>query len=193
MIPVEQRIVAGPTEDPRGDCYKCAIASILELPYEDVPHFVNGEWLVDYGDGLRKADSYSAFCNWLKVKGYPIHPTSVVYHNSDNPMNKMYMHDYEHEKPRNHHFGYWIGSVKSVVFEGGHHVVVMKGWDVVYDPSPHRDIYEEIGYDFYGEMWFECPEPWQVVALVDKQPMVDDIVIPGETAALVRRFMGGDE
>ena len=45
MKKVNQRI-----DDPRhGDCYKCAIASILGLEYEDVPHFIEfGEdWLVE--------------------------------------------------------------------------------------------------------------------------------------------------
>lgn len=45
MKKVYQRI-----DDPRhGDCYKCAIASILDLEYEDVPHFVDmGEdWLME--------------------------------------------------------------------------------------------------------------------------------------------------
>lgn len=45
MKKVYQRI-----NDPRhGDCYKCAIASILDLEYDDVPHFIEmGEdWLVE--------------------------------------------------------------------------------------------------------------------------------------------------
>ena len=45
MKKIYQRI-----DDPsHGDCYKCAIASILGLEYEDVPHFIEfGEdWLVE--------------------------------------------------------------------------------------------------------------------------------------------------
>ena len=45
MKKIYQRI-----DDPRhGDCYKCAIASILDLEYEDVPHFIEfGEdWLLE--------------------------------------------------------------------------------------------------------------------------------------------------
>lgn len=43
MKKIYQRI-----DDPKhGDCYKCAIASLLDLEYEDVPHFIEfGEdWL----------------------------------------------------------------------------------------------------------------------------------------------------
>ena len=45
MKKVYQRI-----DDPRhGDCYKCAIASILDLDYEDVPHFIEfgDDWLLE--------------------------------------------------------------------------------------------------------------------------------------------------
>ena len=45
MKKIYQRI-----DDPRhGDCYKCAIASILDLEYEEVPHFIEfGEnWLLE--------------------------------------------------------------------------------------------------------------------------------------------------
>ena len=45
MKKIYQRII-----DPkRGDCYKCAIASILDLEYDEVPHFIEfGEdWLVE--------------------------------------------------------------------------------------------------------------------------------------------------
>ena len=45
MKKIYQRI-----DDPRhGDCYKCVIASILDLEYEEVPHFIEmgDDWLVE--------------------------------------------------------------------------------------------------------------------------------------------------
>lgn len=45
MKKIYQRI-----DDPRhGDCYKCAIASLLDLEYEEVPHFIEfGEdWMIE--------------------------------------------------------------------------------------------------------------------------------------------------
>lgn len=45
MKKIYQRI-----DDPRhGDCYKCCIAAILDLEYEDVPHFIEmGEnWFLE--------------------------------------------------------------------------------------------------------------------------------------------------
>jgi len=45
MKKVYQRI-----NDPRhGDCYKCAIASILDLDYDEVPHFIEfgDDWLIE--------------------------------------------------------------------------------------------------------------------------------------------------
>lgn len=41
MKPVLQRIKHAPDEGSYGDCHRAAIASVLELPYEDVPHFVH--------------------------------------------------------------------------------------------------------------------------------------------------------
>ena len=47
MIRIQQRISGpgGGDESIRGDCFKTCVASILELPYEQVPHFVAHEWL----------------------------------------------------------------------------------------------------------------------------------------------------
>lgn len=40
MIPVQQRITDhDPPNGIYGDCFKCCVASILELDYDDVPHF----------------------------------------------------------------------------------------------------------------------------------------------------------
>lgn len=43
MIPVRQRIKHDPANGRWGDCHRACIASILELPYEDVPHFCDGD------------------------------------------------------------------------------------------------------------------------------------------------------
>lgn len=42
MIPVRQRNKHKPEEGVWGDCHRACIASILDLPYEDVPHFCEG-------------------------------------------------------------------------------------------------------------------------------------------------------
>jgi hypothetical protein len=41
MTPVYQRILHNPPES-YGDCHRAAVASLLDLAYEDVPHFMDG-------------------------------------------------------------------------------------------------------------------------------------------------------
>lgn len=59
MIPVKQRITDhNPERGQYGDCFKCCVASILELPYEEVPNFFaypgDDPWkgLADFQDWL---------------------------------------------------------------------------------------------------------------------------------------------
>lgn len=48
MIPIDQTIMRG-TEGPvRGNCLQACVASVLELPLDDVPHFaMSPDWLLD--------------------------------------------------------------------------------------------------------------------------------------------------
>lgn len=47
MIPVEQTMVWSP-ESPDGNCFDACIASILECPIEEVPHYTDPKWLQKY-------------------------------------------------------------------------------------------------------------------------------------------------
>lgn len=56
-----------------GDCFRCSVASILELPAEEVPHFMEADW--------RRKDPawYADFHRWLAPRGlayldWEIHP-----------------------------------------------------------------------------------------------------------------------
>src|SRR5688572_10391960 len=42
MIPIKQQNRHRPAEGVWGDCHRAALASILELPLEEVPHFAEG-------------------------------------------------------------------------------------------------------------------------------------------------------
>lgn len=42
MIPTKQRNRHDPDNGVYGDCHRAALASILELPIDDVPHFMDG-------------------------------------------------------------------------------------------------------------------------------------------------------
>lgn len=56
-----------PDHDPAsgkiGDCFRCSVASILELPREDVPHFMEQDW-------HRETPAwYADVCRWLAPMG----------------------------------------------------------------------------------------------------------------------------
>lgn len=61
MTPVDQRILDhDPARGRVGDCMRACVASLLDLPYEEVPHFFDGEG-AEHG--------YEALRAWLAVRG----------------------------------------------------------------------------------------------------------------------------
>jgi hypothetical protein len=55
MKPVDQTIFYDPAEPPRGNCLAACVASLLELPIEEVPNFCAAEqWLEGYISFLRE-------------------------------------------------------------------------------------------------------------------------------------------
>lgn len=83
MLPVTQSILADPSRNDGhdasgqpGDCYRAAIASVLELPLHEVPHFAafgdqwqekSEEWLL--GRGIGRCFYWG---DWLEGLHYPI-------------------------------------------------------------------------------------------------------------------------
>ena len=131
MIPVEQRklYVAG---EQTGDCWKCCLASILELDYDDVPHFVEQE---ERGE----ADSWwNATQQWLRPRGFVLAQFGLW--GDEHPFLM-----FGSEQIRFHFTapGHWLAGVTSprTTPEGEHisHVVVMSGSEVAWDPHPLRE------------------------------------------------------
>ena len=161
MIPVEQQVLAVFDENGdrvvAGDCMRACVASVFELPLEDVPHFAGlDDW---YGEWLR----------WLEARGLGIYDARIRV-DEDDPT-KLLGH------PAG---GYWFAAVKSprllvrchfchgdgqelyrwddaaygyVVLDEprpcatcdasgrvpGLHLVVMEGGVLVWDPHPQRE------------------------------------------------------
>lgn len=175
MIPVQQRIAASGTDGVvPGDSVKCCIASILELPYEDVPHFVNREVLDDAGKPLWW---YEGVNTWLKRRGYPL--WLKQWSNNRTAAEIFELRKERGLQPGEHHpailncrarpipdriEGWWIASVISENFEDSTHAIVMLNDQVAFDPSltPRRTPYEFIG----GEC-FVAIDPAQVRRHVD--------------------------
>lgn len=162
MIPVPQRIcAAGGEETTPGDCVKCCVASILELAYEDVPHFVARE-IVD--DGGNRLDWFNGLNLWLKRQGYPLwvkrwsnsltaaEVSAIREERGLKPGESMPAIDmYRRRSFPDYHEGYWIGTVISENFDDSTHAVVMLNDQVAFDPSPkpRRTPYEYIGGEVF--------------------------------------------
>lgn len=134
MIEVEQRQLYNPDPElkQRGDCWKCCIASILELDYDDVPHFVQLE-----EDG-EIPSFWNATQTFLRDRGLVL-----AYFGLWGAEQPYLMFGNEKIK---YHFtapGHWIAGVVSprVDADGANisHAVVMCGGDVAWDPHPRRD------------------------------------------------------
>ena len=162
MIPVVQRIIASGGDGVlAGDCVKCCVASILELPYEIVPHFVARE--VRDVDG--KSLEWERGLNyWLRERGYPLYFKTWRHHKTaaevlaererlglqpgeSMPANLMYRAS-EHPDQCE---GYWIASVISENFENSTHAIVMLDGNVAFDPStkPRHTPYAFIGWGVF--------------------------------------------
>lgn len=144
MIPVMQTVVGdGQDGRPNGDCLRACVASIFELPIEEVPHFVDinppSGWL-------------TALQEWLRPFGLAL-------------MDRQYKKPCD--VPEFWPSGWWIASVESENFPGLRHAIVMFGID---DAPPGEDWYRQIGHDpsprprrtpyvFRGASWFVARDP----------------------------------
>lgn len=121
VIPVEQRLFFNAETGDRGDCMKCCIASLLELDYEDVPHFASmgDRWWIEY-------------TNFLASLGWRIGSAWFTASEEDATALTGYTQ------------GYWLASVKSPRFSHpdgrpGTHMVVMRDGAIAWDPHPERE------------------------------------------------------
>lgn len=169
MIPVIQRISAsGGDGKLPGDCVKCCVASVLELPYEAVPHFVAGEWLVAPRavNGMvagppERVDWFTALNDWLRSAGWALHATNTSYYKNPLPHGPFkdtfdWYDPYDAPRSWSPGQGSWIATVISENFERSTHAVVMLDGAVVHDPStkPRRTPYK-----FVGETHFVATNP----------------------------------
>lgn len=140
MIPVVQSIVGdGRDGRPNGDCFRACVASIFELPLDQVPHFLEPQvsrWFLRAQEWLKQ---------FALALDYDSHPAAA--------------------RPPRYPRGWWIASVESELFPGSQHAVVMRGieldtdeppWRVAWDPSPRP---RTTPYVFRGATWFVALDP----------------------------------
>lgn len=70
MKPVDQVVMHDEERGERGDCFRACVASILELPSDEVPHFV--QLAEDTGNDLDWATMFVAWCSSRGVDFYSI-------------------------------------------------------------------------------------------------------------------------
>lgn len=103
MIPIKQRII----DNKKGDCFTACIASLLEIPYEDIPDIPLWGWMEVVSPFLRK--------NGFTYEGYQKPEKAIELSVGID--------------------GFYIVDVPSQNFEGIFHSVIFKGLDFVFDPS----------------------------------------------------------
>jgi hypothetical protein len=119
VIPVEQRLFFDASTGERGDCLKCCIASLLELDYDDVPHFaaMGDMWWIEW-------------TNWLAARGWQLYN---AYHR---------VADDDPARLTGYTCGYWLASVTSrrTRPDGSNisHMILMRDGEVAWDPHPAR-------------------------------------------------------
>jgi hypothetical protein len=67
MIPISQTILS--SEGVVGNCFQCCVASVLELPLEEVPHFCKEDsWPLNFHEWLNSRGYF-----WIEVVGCNSH------------------------------------------------------------------------------------------------------------------------
>ena len=105
MIPVEQTKF-----EEMGNCMQACVASIFNLPLDEVPDFVN-----------ENTDWYGAFEMWL-IKRYSLFPIMMVLKDGPNATMGQSL------------YGYYLVSGKSP--RGRRHMCVAKYGRIIHDPHP---------------------------------------------------------
>lgn len=113
MIPVKQTTLHDPDNGKYGDCYRASIASILELPINEVPNF----------NAIAKSDEtifWDEVTKFMESRGLTILSTQA---NSGRWLSGDTYHIISGPSPRNN----------------GYHAVVGHNGQIVFDPHPSND------------------------------------------------------
>lgn len=112
MTPVDQEFVHDPKNGQHGDCQRAVLASLLDLPIADVPHFAQ-----DDADG--KAEFWGAVAEFCRSKGF----TFAIFHGQFFWSEDAVYHGITGPSPRGS--GVW-------------HTVVGCNGKIVHDPHPDK-------------------------------------------------------
>jgi len=118
MKPVHCLVATDEEKGTHGDCVRACVASILELPAEDVPHF--------FHDGDAEA-GHARLSEWLSGKEGGLAPFYVAYNGNSLLIDILVGQDQNNPNAHYMLFG--------KTAEGEPHCVVCKGGEIVYNPA----------------------------------------------------------
>ena len=128
MQPIKQTILHDPDNGQYGNCFQACIASLLEMPITQVPHF--------YEHGENGSEALSKLNTWLALHGMGFFDISGnigdIFKNNANTYHII--SDYS---PRNNF-----------------HTVIGLNGEMVFDPHPSNDGITKTVYRVYGFLYF---------------------------------------
>ena len=142
MTPHIQRIKHRPSEGQYGDCYRTAIACLLDMEPEEVPHF--------YGKDMKEQDILAS--EWLLSQGYNIFTISFS--------GELTLDDLLYSVAFNNPNIYYLVTAASSVTN---HVFIAFNDKIVHDPSGRNETPSGPCDDNY--YWIQVLVPLQICAL----------------------------
>ena len=159
----KQKFKHDPLNGMIGDCHRTAIACILNLEPEQVPHYIEQYWNQENGGEL--ADK--AFNKWLLERNLEI--TDIAFNCSLEEILNMK----NHYSPN----AYYILSGQSR--NGTNHTVVAKGGEIIWDPA--IDNSGILGPCHDGLYWVGYIVPIEYGLTIDQDARINGIVSDLET------------
>jgi len=174
MHKVFQTIIASSNgQKPWGNCVQAAVASLFELPLEEVPHFLHEEDWVKYN----ATDWFDCYYQFLKTRGYRLKGTKY----NTRRLGFWGEDTFKNITVEDSINGYFEATVYSPGFfdrneyitnynylNGLHAVIIDKDFNIVHDPNPNYQgtekypLHEWIGYNGVLEVYtyekYEEPE-----------------------------------
>ena len=157
MTPVSQRILASPKRGDghnglgiAGDCFRACVATILDLPYEGVPHFCHysdGRLALEPEDDDPLTEEHGGLWwrrtrRWLRTN-HDLDAACYQWEQSDAETGRLELRNAEHTEPWS---GYVLLGGRSPRGKFAHQVVGYYGWNdrgpyvyTEWDPHPSRD------------------------------------------------------
>lgn len=112
------------TQVPGGNCFQACVASIFELPLDDVPYFLDGA----AGDSRWTPEQWNAVRSFAETNN-----TRATWLDPDDKADRVYIEKLEQSGL------FYIATGPSPTYPQYHHCVVMQHGQYVHDPLPGLD------------------------------------------------------